>query len=1090
MRPGTKSGKNKKEDTKANGRRKSNSQINFTIDIQDNVYVNTFDDTLCNSSYKNGKIKIDSYEDFIDYINSLFKKYNPNIPELNYDKLSTITSQGKINKFCNSITKMVDCKTDTIVIPETSTYSKGNYTTFQASTGLIKGNFCYEVIVASPVNAIMVIGFMQDTTIVSEELKSGIGNTEDSYGFDLKSLKKINNNIAHDYANKTINQGDVIGVCISLNSKSSFIEYYLNGETLGKCFFISTKENKAYYPAVSLQGKTGVFFNCGGIRHLVYEYEDFEPIDTPVSKYSKAKSVTKSLLDILKVNGNELLLSNEINEISKIQIFGDILEFLAYISFSDSYLIRRFLFKFLEEQFDERIKILERISMCSNKKTEFLENIVYVLIYEIEYLSYGDNYDKWKGHMSLLIKMLKTKYIFDAIRGYSLSINTLKKLFKPYRYREESYEEQFKKFITSNNDINTDNMPNISKQFRKKLKVFKGKTFKGYPHQGEQNMLFKQIISILFDIKADNIIKKYIVEMIKKMKEISGYRRYDDQLFTNFMSTVFFNMIDLFFELNTNQDYENISISQYLNNDNLIPFQETLGGTLTYVFNTFPKEIKNFSSFAKKPRTKCTNILNCILFVFYSSVLKNSAENYSNCLKHISFIKYNEYYTLQEDYKANRLVNHLLIFNKENVRSFSRLISYLCCFYSYLHSKSLLYFYPMVNALLPYSMLKILTNEKCLNEHFINDYSPAEKVIHYLFRLLPDEKIINPGIKEKLYEMISELIPKSKFQVYFDNEELLKSLFNGICKIIKKDYSIDISKFVQFLLCERRENAKPSQLKLFHTIVSMFKSNKELFLHFYETYVNILNQSMTMITTILSELNNDPDEQRYQLEELYLYFQDFNETGIIFEFTVDNMRVLYEDTQNVEFKLLLNFIVNVSNRILDYVSVEKFTKLIVQEHNTIIKQLLSQLCNRVINMFLSLRKQFEINSPFIKNFVSHNELNLLNFSYITELYHVKVLQNEPSNLKAFNEYINALLSLSSELHVKSAFTPKDWEEIDKNDNICIICYENDITHHFVPCNHGCCLCCLKQYLLSKNFCFLCHQKIEKIKEDESIVINK
>ena len=50
---------------------------------------------------------------------------------------------------------------------------------------------------------------------------------------------------------------------------------------------------------------------------------------------------------------------------------------------------------------------------------------------------------------------------------------------------------------------------------------------------------------------------------------------------------------------------------------------------------------------------------------------------------------------------------------------------------------------------------------------------------------------------------------------------------------------------------------------------------------------------MTMITTILSELNNDPDEQRYQLEELYLYFQDFNETGIIFEFTVDNMRVLY-----------------------------------------------------------------------------------------------------------------------------------------------------------------------------------------------------
>lgn len=1088
MRPGTKSGKNKKEDTKVTGKRKSSSQLSYTLDIQDNVYVSTFDDTLCNSSYKNGKIQIDSYETFMDYINSLFKKYNPDIPELNYDKLSTITSQGKINKFCNSITKMVDCKTAQVVMPETSIYSKGNYTTYQASTGLIKGAYCYEAVVASPVNAIMVIGFMQDTTNVSEELKCGIGNTEDSYGFDLKSLKKINNNIAIEYGKKSISQGDVIGVCISLNNKSSFIEYYLNGESLGKCFFISTGENKAYYPAVSLQGRTGVFLNFGGIRHLVYEYDGFKPIDTPVSKYSKAKSVTKSLLDILKVNGNELLLSNEINEISKIQLFGDILEFLANISFSDSYLIRRFLFKFLEEKTDERIKILERISMCSDNKKVFLVNIVNVLICEIEYLSYGDNYDKWKGHMTLLIKMLKTKYIFDIIKLYSFTTNMLKRLFKPYRYREETYEEQFKKFITSNNDNITD--LNYAKTFRKKLKLFKGKTFKGYPHQGEQNMLFKQIISILFDIKIENIIKKYIVEMLKEIKEMSGSTRYNDQLLINFLSTVFFNMIALFLELNTNQSYEDISISQYLNNDNLIPFQETLGGTITYVFNTFPKDIKNFASLAKKPKTKSTIILDCILLFLYSSTLKNSAEKYLNSLLRMSFIKFNEYYTLQDDYKANRIVNHLLVFNKENVKLFSKLISYLCDFYSYLHSKSLLYFYPMADAFLPYSMLKILTDEKCLNKDFISDYSSAGKVIHFLFRLLPDEKIINPGIKEKLYEMISELIPRSKFQVFFDNEELLKSLFNGICKIIKKDYSIDISKFVQFLLCDRKEDAKPSQLKLFNTIVEMFKSNKDIFLHFYETYVNILNQSMTMITTILSELDNDPQEQRYQLEELYLYFQDFNETGIIFEFTVENMRSLYEDTQNVEFKLLLNFIVNVSNRMLDYVSVEKFTKLIVQGHNSIIKLLLSQLCNRVIKMFLSLHKQFDIHSPFIKNFVSHNELNLLNFSYINELYHEKVLQNEPSNLKTFNEYINSLLSLSSELHVKSAFTPKDWEEIDKNENICIICYENDITHHFVPCNHGCCLCCLKQYLLSKNFCFLCHQKIEKIKEDESIVINK
>ena len=67
-------------------------------------------------------------------------------------------------------------------------------------------------------------------------------------------------------------------------------------------------------------------------------------------------------------------------------------------------------------------------------------------------------------------------------------------------------------------------------------------------------------------------------------------------------------------------------------------------------------------------------------------------------------------------------------------------------------------------------------------------------------------------------------------------------------------------------------------------------------------------------------------------------------------------------------------------------------------------------------------------------------------------------------------------------------TEKEWININNNDNICILCYDRNITHHFVPCNHGSCLNCIIQYLIDKDYCFMCHSIINSIKEDENIII--
>ena len=106
----------------------------------------------------------------------------------------------------------------------------------------------------------------------------------------------------------------------------------------------------------------------------------------------------------------------------------------------------------------------------------------------------------------------------------------------------------------------------------------------------------------------------------------------------------------------------------------------------------------------------------------------------------------------------------------------------------------------------------------------------------------------------------------------------------------------------------------------------------------------------------------------------------------------------------------------------------------------------------------------------------------MNYSYIIQLNNLNKLNIKQDIVCEFDKIIKDMIECTKKMKIKTFYTEKDWEDVDNNDNICIICYENDISHHFKPCGHGCCFCCLKQYLFSQNKCFLCNQKIKGVKE--------
>ena len=221
--------------------------------------------------------------------------------------------------------------------------AKENFVSVRANNCLIKGKWCYEVLLLS--NGLFQIGFCQLSTEFNDHY--GVGDDIHSIGYDGFRLSCWNKN--ENRYGKVWDYGDIIGVCLDLDNNK--IEYYQNGEKLGIVpINIEQGMGTAYFPAISLSEYEKCFFNFGATT-LVYNYEGYEPMDIPKSQYNGSFEVTSLILQSISHSNLLEFLDKETDDVDEIYlkkiVNQKIFYFLINISFNDFFLCKSLLFPFM-----------------------------------------------------------------------------------------------------------------------------------------------------------------------------------------------------------------------------------------------------------------------------------------------------------------------------------------------------------------------------------------------------------------------------------------------------------------------------------------------------------------------------------------------------------------------------------------------------------------------------------------------------------------------------------------------------------------------------------------------------------------------
>ena len=321
--------------------------------------------------------------------------------------------------------------------------SRDSFVSLRANNCLIKGKWCYEVLLES--NGLFQIGFCQLKTIFSSQY--GVGDDTNSFGYDgfrLSCWSKDENRFG-----KVWDYGDIIGVCIDLDNKH--LEYFQNGESLGK--FTKNIENGhgvAYFPGISFSDYEKCSFNFGACP-LVYSYPGYEPIDIPKSQYNGSFEVTSSLLYCL--NHSKLLdfLDNDlIDSYVKKLVNQKIFYFLTSISFNDLFLCKCLLFPFMYSLMKKnkiQFKIfLEQltynININDNKAffNGFFEKLTNLIE---EYSLMGQKfYPKYQLYAELFIEIISSQTYFNKWSNTQNFFGHLRNLFTSNNFHFRSVYEK------------------------------------------------------------------------------------------------------------------------------------------------------------------------------------------------------------------------------------------------------------------------------------------------------------------------------------------------------------------------------------------------------------------------------------------------------------------------------------------------------------------------------------------------------------------------------------------------------------------------------------------------------------------------
>ncbi|KAF7728688.1 hypothetical protein EC973_005725 [Apophysomyces ossiformis] len=155
---------------------------------------------------------------------------------------------------------------------------KGTHATPASDTwdGKDSHKYAFEVVLAS--DGLMQVGWVNDDFEIDPEGGTGVGDDDESYGYDGYRAKKWHgrHSISRaSYGNKWA-PNDVITSCLDLDQGE--IRYYKNGIDMGVAF-TDIARDRSWYPAISISTGQGCEFRFGGpLDRLKYLPEGYLPI--------------------------------------------------------------------------------------------------------------------------------------------------------------------------------------------------------------------------------------------------------------------------------------------------------------------------------------------------------------------------------------------------------------------------------------------------------------------------------------------------------------------------------------------------------------------------------------------------------------------------------------------------------------------------------------------------------------------------------------------------------------------------------------------------------------------------------------------
>lgn len=162
--------------------------------------------------------------------------------------------------------------------------------------------------------------------------------------------------------------------------ESQVIEFYQNGQYLGKAFDnISTGENIAYFPAISISKNERACFNFGG-NPFFYTYPGYDALDIPAGIYKGTHDVTMEILEIIKSHTLRVLNLKQIPNIYKYYLSAQMFNFIGNVAFKDSYVLSKVIVPFLinlsQSKHEEFVLFFEYCLLFVENKSEFISTFI------------------------------------------------------------------------------------------------------------------------------------------------------------------------------------------------------------------------------------------------------------------------------------------------------------------------------------------------------------------------------------------------------------------------------------------------------------------------------------------------------------------------------------------------------------------------------------------------------------------------------------------------------------------------------------------------------------------------------------------